>query len=102
MIYLVGKNRLGPKIAEELRAQRRPGQTYVEPFIGGCGVFACMDGERLGSDVDADIIAMWLAAMDGWVPPVSVTEDEYAEARNGPRTALRGFVKYACSWGGKP
>lgn len=104
MLYLGGKNRLGARIAAILEGLRLPGQSYLEPFVGGAGVLHHLSGLREASDVDTDLICMWRAATEeGWVPPTKVSEEEYAAARRGECSAhLTGFIKYACSWGSKP
>lgn len=104
MIYLGGKNRLGKKIATIIEAYRTPNQRYLEPFVGGAGVTVHVQGERVAYDIDADIIAMWKSACAGWTPPIRVSEQEYKSAKENSDTPahLRGFIKYACSWGGKP
>lgn len=58
------------------------------------------------SDTHADLVAMWRAASQGWVPPVDITPADYAAARlsfqtGDPATALRGFIGFGCSFGGK-
>ena len=44
---------------------------------------------------------MWQAALSGWVPPVSVTLEEYKRLRTAEPSALRGFVGFGGSFGGK-
>lgn len=104
MQYLGGKSRIGKRIASILETLRKPGQLYIEPFLGGANVAVHVTGARSLGDIDEDVVAMWKAARDGWCPPRNVTEDEYATAKLDPATPphLRGFIKYACSWGGKP
>lgn len=104
MVFLGGKTRLGPKIAAILNPLRGD-RKYLEPFVGSCGVTIHVNGERTASDLDGELIAMWQAAIDGWIPPSVVTEDDYIFAKIGassPPPHLKAFVKYACSWGGKP
>lgn len=108
MIYMGGKNRLGSKIAAVINSLIVPGVSeYVEPFVGGAGVTPHVLGarNRFASDIDSKLIEMWRAAQRGWVPPTEVSEAEYLAARNRPALhapEFVGFVKYACSWGGKP
>src|SRR5688572_15689443 len=102
-----GKNRLGKRIAAVINSLFQPGQDYIEPFVGGAGVTEHVNGPgtMYAYDIDADIINMWRAAQRGWVPPTEVTEEEYTSARYHPNKhdpSFVGFVKYACSWGGKP
>jgi DNA adenine methylase len=46
---------------------------------------------------------MWMAVQRGWVPPGTVTEAEYQRIKADPGSgpALRAFVAFAGSWGGK-
>jgi DNA adenine methylase len=44
---------------------------------------------------------MWDALLHGWTPPSVVTEDEYHAQRTAPPSALRGFVGFGGSFGGK-
>jgi DNA adenine methylase len=54
-----------------------------------------------GSDSSVDLIMMWRAARDGWVPPTEISREQYAELRHAEPSALRGFVGFGCSFGGK-
>ena len=106
MQYLGGKSRIGKKIAVELinplvMAADRP---YYEPFVGACNVARYVKASwRLLTDANADLIALWREVQRGWVPPMAVSEAEYAAARNDPATAahLRAFIGFGCSFGGK-
>ena len=103
MVYLGGKTRLGAKIAWVLK-QLREGRDYVEPFVGAAGVTVHIPGARAAGDADPDIIALWQAAQQGWVPPTTLSEAEYQDLKRNCQAPahLRAFAKYACSWGGKP
>lgn len=102
MRYLGGKYRLRKQIASYLASIRLEGQAYWEPFVGSASVLSEMTGKRYASDASKELIAMWQAVQRGWVPPDSVTEEEYALARDGHYPdRLTGFIAYGCSWGGK-
>lgn len=80
---------------------------YCEPFVGGANVMAAMPadaGPRLAGDIDHELIALWQAAVKGWVPPTLVSEVEYNQAKNDNQLApeFRAFCRYGISWGGKP
>ena len=32
---------------------------------------------RIGNDIHKELIAMWRALQDGWMPPETITEAEY-------------------------
>lgn len=104
MQYMGGKARQAKPIGEILSVYRATCREYVEPFIGGGAVFerAARTFRRpAGYDVHPDLVLMWQAALDGWTPPAAVTREEYAELRNAEPSALRGFVGFGCSFGGK-
>jgi len=102
MRYLGGKYKLRKKIGSYLNSIRESGQFYWEPFVGAASVLSEMTGTRYASDFSAELIAMWQAVQDGWVPPESVTEEEYQRARNGEYPPhLTAFIAYGCSYSGK-
>jgi DNA adenine methylase len=104
MQYLGGKAKLAKKILPLVLAGREPGQFYVEPFLGGLNVLPHVDGPRVGSDIRADLIALYRHLQDGWAPPPSLSEEEYRAIRARPEDhhpALEAFAAYGCSFGGR-
>ena len=101
MQYLGGKARVGTKIVEVLTRLRKTKQPFVEPFCGACWITARMPGRRFASDIQPDLILLWQALQRGWVPPEFISEAQYQELRVAPPSALRGFVGFGCSFGGK-
>ena len=54
------------------------------------------------SDVSVPLISLIQAVRNGWKPPDSVSEAEYAYARTLPEThPAHGFCGFGCSFGGK-
>ena len=105
MRYLGGKSRIAKPILEVIlaNATERTG-VYWEPFIGGGGMAskAAKHFNRcIYSDQDEDLMLMWEALATGWEPPEQVSEEEYKALRHAEPSALRGFVGYGCSFGGK-
>ena len=104
MQYLGGKFRQAKRIAGLIAKYRRSGQLYIEPFIGGGNIFHLIERPKIGGDIDHDLIVMWQAVATGWLPPLRkmlLTSDEYDIWRNSPQSALRSFVAFGCSFGGK-
>lgn len=108
MRYLGGKARLAkhlvPLIQRELARPEIVG--YVEPFIGGGNVFCNVQvrpGQyKQGSDLHAELMALWVHVRDGGDLPDTITEADYARAKAGDGPAWwRGFVGFGCSFGGK-
>lgn len=103
MRYFGGKARISNKIAKELYRHRASGQLYIEPFMGAGWVMHKMGGSRLGCDKHPYLIAMWKALQDGWIPPKSITEEEYYSIRENQDEIphLAGFIGFGCSHSGK-
>lgn len=104
MKYLGGKTRLAKPIAALIVSMAEGRSTYVEPFMGGCSVLAEVApkfGKVIGADAMPDLVMMWQEAQNGWVPPSSVTEEEYQTLRHADPSALRGYVGFQCSFSGK-
>ena len=101
MLYLGSKRRHAKEILQRVLTNRAPDQWYVEPFVGGANVIDKVGGPRIGADLNPDVIALWQGLQQGFVPPDVVTEEEYTAARTAPRSALRSFTGFGCSFGGK-
>jgi DNA adenine methylase len=102
--YLGGKSRLGKKIADVIHRATPRREHYLEPFLGGGGSFVHIAPHFQNvsaGDIHEDLILMWQAVAAGWQPPTTVTEEEYRALRHAPPSALRGFVGFGCSFGGK-
>lgn len=75
---------------------------YWEPFCGSCNVLSRIEAPlRVASDAHTDLILLWQAVQQGWLPPERVSEEEYRAFRHMPPSALRGFIGFGCSYSGK-
>lgn len=103
MRYLGGKHRLVKYIVPVLDEYAISTASYVEPFIGGGSIFSAVThNDKIAGDIHEDLILMWQAILDGWIPPRVVTEIEYKELQKATiASPLRGFVGFACSYGAK-
>lgn len=100
--YLGGKSKHAKAIAEQILATGK--RAYLEPFLGSAAVAARvvphMETATL-ADASEDLMLMWEALATGWEPPTEVSRDLYASLRDAEPSALRGFVGFHCSFGGK-
>lgn len=105
MRYLGGKSRLAKSIRDVILTRvESTDVTYYEPFAGGFGSFEIVAPKfrkAVAGDAHEDLTLMWEAVRTGWTPPDVVTEDEYVELRHEEPSALRGFVGFGGSFGGK-
>lgn len=103
MRYLGGKSRLVPFLSDAIRLTGRT--RYVEPFVGGGSVLAglCPHFDEIeAGDSHPDLVSLWNAVLDGWVPPATVSLDQYEELRHQvDASPLRAYAGFACSFGGK-
>lgn len=101
MRYFGGKSRTCARIASYLNSIRRPGQLYVEPFVGAGWVLQLMDNPREASDICEDLILLYRAIQNGWEPPSELSENEYQRLKTSDPSALRAFAGFGCSFAGK-
>lgn len=104
MRYVGGKGRISRRIADVILSSTAERQHYLEPFVGGGAVFSAVapyfENSRAG-DIHLDLVLMWQAVAKGWRPPSFVCEEEWKELRSAEPSALRGFVGFGCSFGGR-
>ena len=100
MKYLGSKNRHSKELLPII-LHGRINEIYVEPFVGGANMIDKVSGPRIGADIDPDLMALWDAVSQGWMPPEKITEKEYNEMKTQPPSALKGYAAFAMSFGGK-
>lgn len=104
MKYMGSKARLAKDILPIILKDRQPSQWYVEPFAGGMNMIDKVEGNRIANDFNHDLIRMFQALVNGWVPPSEITEQEYLAIRKNPQdypNELVAFVSIGCSFAGK-
>jgi len=111
MKYMGSKNRHARDLLPIILEGRKPGQWYVEPFVGGANIIDKVPGKRIGADTHRYLISLWQAVSSGWEPPSDVSEAEYAWCKDeqsrashlsaNPMMPLIGFVGFGCSYSGK-
>lgn len=101
MKYLGSKNKIAKHLLPIILKDRKPNQYYVEPFMGGGNMIDKVDGLRIGNDINYYLIEMWKALQNGWVPPDTVTEEEYQyykKCQDLEDPAMVAFVGLVCSF----
>ena len=104
MKYMGSKRRIAKYILPIILENRKPGQWYVEPFVGGANLIDKVKGNRMGNDINYYLIELLRALQKGWLPPKIINEDFYNEIKNNKETHepwLVGFVGFTCSYSGK-
>jgi len=99
------KNRIAKHILPIMLKDRKESQCWVEPFVGGANMLDKVTGERVGADVNKSLIMCLDALSTGWVPPSTISRDEYNQARvswkNGENSAWIGYIGVNGSYGGR-
>ena len=104
MRYVGGKYRQRRDFVPAILGHTPNRDRYLEPFVGGGSMLERMAPhfqQVRASDTHEDLILMYQALQSGWVPPSSVTREEYQALRAADPSALRGFVGFGVSFGGK-
>lgn len=96
-----GKARIAKRVAQIVNAERGTRELW-EPFMGGLWATAALGGKVRASDIHPGLANLYNAVRDGLNLPDVVTREDYEVARKLPvDSALRTFVGFGCSWGGK-
>jgi len=76
MKYLGSKRSIAKAITSILKKNRKPGQLYVEPFVGGANTFELMENPKIGGELNKYQYKLLKALASGWLPPL-VDEEMY-------------------------
>jgi DNA adenine methylase len=103
MKYVGSKNKIAKEILPIMLAERKQGQTWVAPFVGGCNMIDKVDGPRIGADFNESLVAMWLELQRGWIPPDFISEEQWKDVRDKmdqkyPKHEI-AFTRLGCSFG---
>jgi DNA adenine methylase len=86
MKYMGSKARIAKHILPVILKNRKEGQCYVEPFVGGANMIDKVDGWRIGADVNPYLIKALLLIRDNpeLIPRNNseYTKEMYLSARN--------------------
>jgi len=105
MKYMGSKNRIAKEIAPIMLAERKPGQTWVEPFVGGGNMIDKIDGSRIGADLNPYVIEALTYIRDNAVNlpknNTEFTEAMYLELHKSDKNPLKSYAGFAFSYSGK-
>ncbi len=84
MKYMGSKARIAKHILPIILKDRKPGQWYVEPFVGGANTIDKVDGFRIGADVNKYLIAMYKLLNIYGIPKhlVDISKSTYSDSRD--------------------
>lgn len=102
--YVGGKTRLAKELSAVIYSYKTDAhRRYLEPFFGG-GSMAQYTKDfnlnRYASDINQDLILMYQALQDDWLPPEHITEEQYTILATSEPSALRGYVGFGLSFAG--
>lgn len=101
MKYQGSKLRIGKRILEFIKPDS--GKFWVEPFVGGCGMMRHVSGNKIGSDANSYLIEFLKGLQGGWIPPKSITREEWYHIKGNKELydpMLVGYAGIAGSYGG--
>lgn len=82
MVYMGSKARFAKYILPIILKDREPNQYYVEPFVGGCNMIDKVSGNRIGSDKNKYLIALWKGLQGGREIITEISKELYDKVRN--------------------
>jgi len=102
MKYMGSKNRIAKHILPIILKDRKEGQCYVEPFVGGANLIDKVGGSRIGSDCNKYLIALHKALQNEQLPPEEISEEKFTAIKNNKdefEEWLVGYVGFQLSYG---
>lgn len=105
MKYMGSKNRISKHILPIILKERKLGQWYVEPFVGGGNLIDKVQGNRIGSDINPYVISALISIRDHLIDlpknNTEFTEKDYNNLRSNESYLHTGYAGFAFSYGGK-
>lgn len=104
MKYIGGKSQIVHDMLYPMLKKRGSRQHFIDLFCGGCAVTQHVRNPRIANDIDEQLIAMFIALVNGWEPPTVITELDYYRIKLNEEqydSELIAFVSYVCSFGSK-
>jgi len=99
-----GKSKIAKDIAGIINTHTQGQRPFVSLFCGSCAIETKVEARyKICNDKHEYLIAMWGAAVNGYIFPDTVTEEQYHYVKDhkDEDKALAGFVGFGCSFGGK-
>lgn len=104
MKYMGSKARVAKYLLPIILKDRKPGQWYVEPFVGGANMIDKVEGNRIGADFNELLICALMNIRDDIdILPKSnqeFTEQDYKN-RAINHIQIKGFAAFSYSYSGK-
>lgn len=103
MKYMGSKNRIAKDILPIILKDRKDGQFYVEPFVGGGNLIQHVDGNRIGNDINHFVISLLTEMQNGFEPPY-LSREQVEHIKNNKEQYPNHIVAWAgigCSYSGK-
>ena len=92
MKYMGSKNRIARHLLPIILKDRKEGQWYVEPFVGGANMIDKVDGNRIGADSNEYLIALYHALQSGWQLPDLIDNELFQSVKNNKDSYPRQLV----------
>ena len=102
MKYMGSKRRIAKHILPIILKDRKDGQWYVEPFVGGANIIDKVDGKRLGADSNHYLISLLKKMQIGWLPPEEISREDFNKIKENKSKYddwLVGYVGFQLSFG---
>ena len=96
------KARIAKYILPIILKDRKEGQWYVEPFVGGANMIDKVDGNRIGADLNEYLIECLIALKNNWLPPKEISKELYLDIKKNMKKydkSLVGYVGFQLSYG---
>ena len=95
------KNRIAKHLLPIILKDRKEGQWYVEPFVGGANMIDKVDGNRIGADKNEFLIEMWKGLQENRERPYKIEKELYNKARDSyNKKDYSLFDKFMIGWVG--
>lgn len=105
MVYVGSKTKLAKYIVPIIQKYINDTNidNYLEPFVGGANIIdKILCKNKFGYDIHAGLINIYNAVKNGWIPPLTINEQEYTRAKeNNIPEPLKSYIGFQGSYASK-